>query len=281
VDADAANDAHFEAAARDGHFMFDLPGYTRRRLEGLGLADVETAPDDTCADGARFFSYRRATKLGEADYGRGLSAIMLAQMRLPGPDVNDFNTLAEALLQHNPDWQARMLLLEKARHPREKLCGGGITRYGEALLADLGLAIGVPTVDVREMRICFEGTLVGITHEPVFRVTRRAEFDAWLCERARERGLQIHEDEAVRNVAFVAGGVQVTTGQNTYQARVLVGADGSNGIVRAQTGLQSKGRVARLLEVVTPEDPAASPSHAAVRCGPLAKRAGRVRYPLR
>jgi len=35
-----------------------------------------------------------------------LSAIMLAQMRLPGPDVNDFNTLAEALLQHNPEIRA-------------------------------------------------------------------------------------------------------------------------------------------------------------------------------
>ena len=32
------------------------------------------------------------------------------------------------LLQLDPGWAGRMVVLEKAAHPREKLCGGGMGR---------------------------------------------------------------------------------------------------------------------------------------------------------
>ena len=57
--------------------MFDLPGYLGRCLDGLGLASVEGSDEDTCDDESRFFSYRRATRRREKDYGRGLAAIFL------------------------------------------------------------------------------------------------------------------------------------------------------------------------------------------------------------
>jgi YfiH family protein len=75
---DAAAADLFVAAGRAGHFRFDLEGYARRRLGRLGLAAVEAAGLDTCAEDAPFFSYRRTTLHGERDYGRGLSAIVLA-----------------------------------------------------------------------------------------------------------------------------------------------------------------------------------------------------------
>ncbi|MBT3307745.1 MAG: peptidoglycan editing factor PgeF [Alphaproteobacteria bacterium] len=76
-DADPANGNFFIPSSRQDHFMFDLPGYIGRTLDGLGIA-FETTGEDTCADEQRFFSYRRATHRGEKDYGRGLSAILLA-----------------------------------------------------------------------------------------------------------------------------------------------------------------------------------------------------------
>jgi hypothetical protein len=76
---DPANADLFQPAPRPGHFQFDLPGYVRRRLERLGLASVDALAMDTCADERRFFSYRRATKRGERDYGRALSAIALEE----------------------------------------------------------------------------------------------------------------------------------------------------------------------------------------------------------
>ena len=66
------------ASARAGHFMFDLPGYITGVLEGLGLGSLSVLAEDTCGDPERFFSYRRATHLGEPDYGRCVSAIALA-----------------------------------------------------------------------------------------------------------------------------------------------------------------------------------------------------------
>lgn len=76
--AEAAENRFFFAPTREeGHFFFDLPGYVARRLARLGLTEVARTPCDTCREESRFFSYRRATHKGEADYGRQLSAIVL------------------------------------------------------------------------------------------------------------------------------------------------------------------------------------------------------------
>jgi hypothetical protein len=77
--ADPDNARFFIPSVREGHFMFDLPGYIESVLRGLELGAVEVFAADTCADAERFFSYRRATHRGEPDYGRGLSAIALAE----------------------------------------------------------------------------------------------------------------------------------------------------------------------------------------------------------
>jgi hypothetical protein len=63
--------------ARQGHFHFDIKGYAARRLALAGLSEIQCLPCDTCAEEARFFSYRRSCLRQETDYGRGLSAIAL------------------------------------------------------------------------------------------------------------------------------------------------------------------------------------------------------------
>ncbi len=78
VAAEPSSGEFFIAATRSEHFMFDLPAYLARKLGKLGVA-VETVPDDTCADESRFFSYRRATRCREKEYGRGLAAIVLSE----------------------------------------------------------------------------------------------------------------------------------------------------------------------------------------------------------
>ena len=77
--ADAANERFFAPSARDGHAMFDLAGYIAARLAGAGVARVEDLGCCTYADAGTFFSYRRATHRGEADYGRHINAITLAE----------------------------------------------------------------------------------------------------------------------------------------------------------------------------------------------------------
>lgn len=68
----------FDPAPGRERFLFDLAGYVARRLENLHLKAVASAGLDTFSDAERFFSYRRASLRGEANYGRALSAIALA-----------------------------------------------------------------------------------------------------------------------------------------------------------------------------------------------------------
>lgn len=77
VDADADNLRFFRVASRAGKYLFDLPGFVESRLGRLGLAAIGNTRLDTCADEARFFSYRRTTLRGEPDYGRQISLIAL------------------------------------------------------------------------------------------------------------------------------------------------------------------------------------------------------------
>jgi len=76
-EADADYQRFFAPSPREAHAMFDLPGFIAMRLQKAGVGAFEDLRLDTCADPARFFSYRRTTHLREPDYGRLVSAIAL------------------------------------------------------------------------------------------------------------------------------------------------------------------------------------------------------------
>jgi YfiH family protein len=73
---DPANSAFFLPGPGDRR-QFDLPRFAARRLDLLGVAQVEMLAFDTCASAAQFFSNRRGHLEGAHDYGRNCSAIML------------------------------------------------------------------------------------------------------------------------------------------------------------------------------------------------------------
>lgn len=57
---------------------FDLPGFIEGRLDALDLASVSLLRRCTYLEKGRFFSFRRSTHMEEPDYGRQISAILLA-----------------------------------------------------------------------------------------------------------------------------------------------------------------------------------------------------------
>jgi YfiH family protein len=75
--ADPAYARFFAAGASAEKRMFDLPGFVLDRLRAAGVGACEWIGRDTCTEPELFYSNRRAFKLGEPDYGRLLSAIML------------------------------------------------------------------------------------------------------------------------------------------------------------------------------------------------------------
>src|SRR5947209_4369165 len=74
--ADAGNERFFVTGPA-GKPHFDLEAYVVHRLLAAGIGEVKALNLDTYAQADRFYSYRRATHGGEADYGRQLSAIAI------------------------------------------------------------------------------------------------------------------------------------------------------------------------------------------------------------
>ena len=159
------------------------------------------------------------------------------------------------LAQLAPELAGRTLILEQARHPRPKLCAGGIMPGGEAWLRNLGLDLGnVPFVETHEARFLFEGRGFVVRRAPfVFRIVRRDEFDAWLADATRAQGLALQEDTRVRRVRCLEDLVEVETDRGTYRARAVVGADGATSVVRRLIPRQQSARASRLLEILVPD----------------------------
>ncbi len=76
--ADPANTRFFSKPPRMTRWHFDLPAYVADRVRRAGVTAVELLGRCTYEEEENFFSYRRATHRQERDYGRDLSAIMLA-----------------------------------------------------------------------------------------------------------------------------------------------------------------------------------------------------------
>jgi polyphenol oxidase len=75
-DPDAA--PFFAVDEDSGEPHFDLTGYVAERLARAGLASITDLGLCTYCDETRLFSYRRSQHHGEPDYGRQISAILLA-----------------------------------------------------------------------------------------------------------------------------------------------------------------------------------------------------------
>lgn len=159
------------------------------------------------------------------------------------------------LVKKDPSWAQRIVVVDKAVHPREKLCGGGVTHMGQNILARLGLNFEPNNFAVNEVRLVYQDKSYSFFGNPVFRIVRRDEFDHWLVQTAEKLGVQVRQGEAVTSITPHDAYVEVVTEKATFHAKVLVGADGSRSFVRRKLKWDDDSRVARLVEVLTPEDP--------------------------
>lgn len=159
----------------------------------------------------------------------------------------------------NPRLAERTLVIERDKHPRHKLCGGGCVPEVDVILSRLGLDYReVPHVDVDWAWLTFRGRgfPLRFNRDFAFRVVRRNEFDGWLADQVRRRGIEIKEETRVTKLERTADGIAVHTTAGVFHGRVVVGADGTSGMVRR---LVPEGEhpapLARLVELVTPAEP--------------------------
>jgi flavin-dependent dehydrogenase len=152
-----------------------------------------------------------------------------------------------------PRLRGRIAVIERLRHPREKICAGAIGGRADRALESIGVRVDVPSAFIRGLSVITPaGRLVCRRAEVVGRVVRRVEFDAALADAARDRGIVILEGRRVTGLDRREDGVTVHfEGQGSLHARAVVGADGVGSVVRRELGLGRGALVAQAVEIDT------------------------------
>jgi geranylgeranyl reductase family protein len=132
---------------------------------------------------------------------------------------------------------ASVLLLDRARFPRDKPCGGGVTPRA---LAHVPVPIEsvVERVPAKvELRLGFRRAALRGCGGPLVHMTQRRRLDALLVEHAGEAGAEVRDGVRVTGIEPNGAGVVVTAGGERLHGRTVVGADGVNGIAARSLGL--------------------------------------------
>ncbi len=119
---------------------------------------------------------------------------------------------------------ASVLLLDKARFPRDKPCGGGLTFRAVRELPFSVEPVVEDVVDRFELRLRYGRSFERSSGSPLCLMTQRSRLDEFLARRASEAGAEFRDGV---DVAFDEGDVLVDG--ERVGAGVLVGADGANG----------------------------------------------------
>ena len=135
---------------------------------------------------------------------------------------------------------ARVLLVDRARFPRDKPCGGGLT--GRALRqapCDVTPVVEC-VVDRFRLRLRYGRQFERASERPLILMTQRRRLDHHLLEQAAAAGADVHDGVRVTCIAESEDAVTAAVDGTAVVARVLVGADGANGVVAREAGLAAE-----------------------------------------
>jgi flavin-dependent dehydrogenase len=159
---------------------------------------------------------------------------------------------AAALVKLRPSSRDHLVILEKAQHPRHKLCGGGLTPWADVLLRELDLTAPVSDVPVEKVQLYLGDRPLEFDTPGMLRTIRRNEFDAALAASLRRKGVRLLEKMPVQNLIAEPEGIRVETAAEIFLAKIVVGADGAKSLVRRTFFPDASSRVSRLIEILVP-----------------------------
>ena len=155
------------------------------------------------------------------------------------------------LVAREPALADRIEVLDRSVFPREKYCAGAIGARADKLLATIGVHVDVPSMPADGLAVRFRKGVASRSVGGIGRVVRRLEFDAALLAQARARGIRVSEGVKVTGLRQHAHGVTVETSAGLREARVVVGADGVQSMVRKALGIAPGTLRAQVVEVDT------------------------------
>jgi geranylgeranyl reductase family protein len=133
----------------------------------------------------------------------------------------------------------RVLLLEKHKLPRDKVCGGGITVRAASLLPFSFQDIVVNTIYGVRLSYKMVPRKVRTCDKPLAYMVMRDRFDYLLASKACQAGATLEEGVEVKHIEIKQGYVNVKTNHDVFSTPVLVGADGANSTVVRSLGIRT------------------------------------------
>jgi menaquinone-9 beta-reductase len=147
-----------------------------------------------------------------------------------------------------------VLLLEKSRFPREKVCGDGLTPRGVKALVAMGISVSEQDGWVRNkgLRVIGAGKRMELSWPelssyPGYGLVRpRTDLDQMLARRAQQAGARLLEgvtvtgpvlDDRTGRITGVVAKPADAGGERAYRARVIVAADGNSSRLSVAMGL--------------------------------------------
>jgi len=147
----------------------------------------------------------------------------------------------------------KILLLEKYKYPRDKICGDALSHLSLSLVQSIfpELKDHFPSKNITKRYTLWypNGKFISrnIQH---FDIVPRKTFDAWLWDTIQDNSVDIMEEAPVTDLLFDAGEVKgVKLSHNgkdmTIQADLVIGADGSNSLIRRKTDSTAQDNIIR------------------------------------
>jgi geranylgeranyl reductase family protein len=150
---------------------------------------------------------------------------------------------------------ARTVVIERAKHPRYKTCGGGLIGPSLAVVDDIKIPVR-DQIHAVTFSINMEREYTRTSDSPVLAMVVRDEFDYELRKKAESEGAVVLENSPVRHVDQDDTRVSVKLADgSTVHSKILIGADGSAGISARYVGVSfNQVDLGLEVELAVPED---------------------------
>jgi geranylgeranyl reductase family protein len=149
-----------------------------------------------------------------------------------------------------------VLVLEKEKLPRYKCCAGGVTSKAAKLL-DFDISEVVENV-IYEITFTFNlgSPYLGQHSQPLMYTVMRDVFDYFLVQRARQLGAALMDGQKITQIQVSGDWVEISTADNNFRSRLVVGADGAYSVVARELGMRRSIEYATGIEseIVVPEE---------------------------
>ncbi|MCD6207245.1 MAG: NAD(P)/FAD-dependent oxidoreductase [Methanosarcinales archaeon] len=133
-----------------------------------------------------------------------------------------------------------VLVLEKAKYPRDKPCGGGVSQKALSVIGKIDKELVERELFGARIFLSDHRNFTEILDDRIAITTMRRNLDHWLIKRAEAAGAVVRDCEGVTDLHVSKDYAEVVTSGNRYRSRIVIGSDGVNSTVARKSGIRKR-----------------------------------------